>query len=304
MKNKNPFLEIATKCSVKPFDMEEIVLDRLGITSIEPDQLKLFPNLTVLYITHNKLKILNNLQPCIRLSFIDARNNQLSELDLKKQIFLRVLYLANNKFEYIENFMKQTSHLRNLEVLDLRGNEITQIKGYRAMMIDQFPNLETLDGIDITKSERIKNNVFQRSTTIQRKPQTMLEFLTSLPLSDADTVVSRRAGQIRVATELRLKKEEEERTKFARMQKEKFEALAHITRAPLPDSIGFKHEEKEEKNENHDEGKRRSRSRMYIKTSTFPEAAKDEGTKFFEYMNPKLPKIPTRACNEAVVYPK
>lgn len=299
---KNPFLDIAAKCSVKPYDMEEIVLDRMGLTKIEPDQLKLFPNLQVLYITNNKLTILNNLQPCIRLTIIDARNNHLNELDLRKQTFLRGLYLANNRFESIEQFLKQTSHLRNLEVLDLRGNEITQIKGYRNAIIEKFPNLETLDGLDITKAERNKINV-SRTFSTQRKPQSMLEFLRSLPLSDADSIVSKRANQIRAATKLREQKEEEERTMFARLQKEKFEAAAHITRAPLPDTVGFAHEDKISVISTTEPVKKRSRSRMYIKTSTFPESAKDENTQFFETMNPRLPKIPPRKFNEAVVFP-
>ncbi|EAY07306.1 Leucine Rich Repeat family protein [Trichomonas vaginalis G3] len=283
--------------------MEEIVLDKMGITSIEPDQLKLFPNLQVLYITNNKLEILNNLEPCIRLLVIDARNNLLSEIDLRKQTFLNALYLANNKFESIENFLKQTANLRNLQILDLRGNEITQNKGYRQAIIEKFPSLEILDGLEVTKAERKKITI-SRTLPNQKKPLSMLDFLKSLPLSDADSRVLRRADQIRAATQLRLQKEEEERQKIEREQKERFEAFANIKRAPLPDCVGFKREEVIIHKNTSETVRRRSRSRMFIKASTFPESAKDEGTSFFEMMNPTLPKIPTRRYNEAVIFAK
>ena len=51
--------------------------------------------------------------------------------------------------------LKCNSHLRELY---LTGNPCTDYKGYREFVVATLPQLKTLDGKDVTKSERIVAN--------------------------------------------------------------------------------------------------------------------------------------------------
>ena len=297
-KAKNPFIDISKKCGIKPFDMEEIVVENLELTNIEPDQLKLFPNLQVIYLNNNKLTKLDNLNFCIRLEIIDARDNQISHIHLPKQSFLKELYLANNNFTDVDLFIEEASNLRNLEILDLRNNLLTQVRGYRQMIISKFQSLKVLDGLEVLVSERQKANL-QKSdkastTKTKRRPCSMLDFLKSAPLSEPDKEVIKKSEHIRKLMEKKRKEEEEEQTKAARLQREEFEAKNKINDIPIPEGLDFLGKTKKLIIQDVPKKQNRARSRMYIKTTTFAEIdpilEPDDKEDKFVLLNPNIPK--------------
>ena len=311
-KSTNPFLNIAKRCGIKPFDMEEIVIEKIGLTKIEPDHLKLFPNLQVIYLNNNKLTELDNLNYCIRLETIDARGNQISHLHLPKQAFLKELYLADNNFSDVDEFIKEASNLRNLEVLDLRGNIITQVKGYRQAMIAKFQALKTLDGLEVLKSERMKanpqKNLLTKSGRTQKRPFSMFDFLRTAPISAPDIEVKKKSDRIRSIMEERKRIEEEEQTKAAREMREEFEAKINQDELPLPEGLDFLGQKKKLEPQPKPQKTRRAASRMYIKTATFAE--KNEPFQYdkksvFESLNSDIPKAATSHClKESLVFPE
>lgn len=154
--SKGPLTEIASHLKQKCFDMEELVADNIGLEQLDRNDLKQFPNLQFLYIPNNKLTILDNLENNFRLTFIDARNNQISDIDIPKQEYIRELYLSGNLLHDFDRILAKMTHMKDLETLDLRGNPLTLEKGYRQSVISQFQFLKTLDGIEVVRPEKKK----------------------------------------------------------------------------------------------------------------------------------------------------
>lgn len=154
--SKGPLTEIASHLKQKCFDMEELVADNIGLEQLDRNDLKQFPNLQFLYIPNNKLTILDNLENNFRLTFIDARNNQISDIDIPKQEYIRELYLSGNLLHDFDRILAKMAHMKDLETLDLRGNPLTLEKGYRQSVISQFQFLKTLDGIEVVRPEKKK----------------------------------------------------------------------------------------------------------------------------------------------------
>ena len=305
----NPFLEISKKCGITPYGMEEIVLDKMGLTSINKEDLKLFPNLQVIYLTNNNLTELSGLNYCIRLEAIDARQNKISHINLPKQTFLKELYLANNKFQDIETFINEASNLRNLKILDLRDNLVTQVRGYRQAVIAKFQSLEVLDGLAVTKYERAKATakLNSRSSRIQKRSCSMLQYLQTAPLSQVDTLVNKRAEKIRENRKNQEKKEKEEQDKIERQMKEDFAKYSMMDAVPLPDSLDFLKKKNEGGLGDSPVKQTRAKSRMYIKMATFAEKNTefDDDASRFEKLNPDLSGIAMDLClKENVVFPK
>ena len=156
---KGPLTEIASHLKQKTFDMEELVADNIGLEELIEDDLKQFPNLQALFIPRNKLKILNHLEKNFRITFLDARNNQITDIDLPKQEFIRELYLSGNNLHDFEKILAKMSHMKDLETLDFRGNPLTLEKGYRQSVISQFQDLKILDGIEVTRPPKKKIDI-------------------------------------------------------------------------------------------------------------------------------------------------
>lgn len=157
-KYKGPLTEIASHLKQKTFDMEELVADNIGLEEIIEDDLKQFPNLQALFIPRNKLKVLNHLEKNFRITFLDARDNQITDIDLPKQEFIRELYLSGNLLHDFDSILAKMSHMKDLETLDLRGNPLTLEKGYRQSFIAQFQYLKILDGIEVVRPPKKKGS--------------------------------------------------------------------------------------------------------------------------------------------------
>ena len=309
-KISNPFLELSSHLKTTPFSTQELVLDKANITEIGENDLSYYPNLQALYIPGNKIQVLNHLDKNIRLTIIDARDNQIVDFDFKKQTFLTDLFLSGNKLQDLECILGKLCHLRNLETLDLRGNPLTLEKGYRQQVLNAMPWLINLDGIE-TKQDKQRAQLKQimitrgnrslHPTRSGRRPQSILEQLRTRPLSAADLVVKRKAAHIRAQTQLRLKREEEERTAAARKQREEFEMKAQQEELPMPEGLDFlgQLKKKEQVVEEKTVSNRRPISRMYLKKPVYTQPSKlSKDDEVMRRFNPELPLFNLRVHNE------
>lgn len=89
--------------------------------------------LSYLNLAVNNIKLIENLEGCESLEKLDLTLNFIVDLD-------SVVKLRANIF---------------LATLHLTGNPCTKIDGYRAFVAHALPQLEHLDGADVTKTERI-----------------------------------------------------------------------------------------------------------------------------------------------------
>lgn len=295
-KTKNPFLETSSRLRITPFSTQELVVDQANIREIGPNDLSFYPNLIALYIPHNKIEVLNNLEKNIRLTLIDARDNNIRDLNLSRQTFLNELYLSSNNLQDLEATLAKIVHLRNLEVLDLRGNPLTLEKGYRQTVAAAMPWLKVLDGLDITAADRPK--IQKKRETLQSKPkrpQSILQQLMERPLSAADAVIVRKANRIRAQTALK-----QQRTEVVEQKEVKKERTM-----PLPDCLMVgvrKQQESQPKEVINEVPKRKTYSRMYIKRPVYTKTTElsDNDQKLIK-LSPDLPPIFSRMSNEKVM---
>ena len=254
--------------------MEEIVLDHSSLIRIGEEDLKPFPNLQSLYIPNNKLIELSNLEHNIRIKFIDARNNKISRISIPKQVFLIELYLSNNQLISLDVFLENMGHLKNLEVLDLRDNKLTQEKGYRNQVIKAFPSLKVLDGIEIRKSDR--NNVEVQRSVPKNRSASVLEYLKAKQVSNSEKIIQKRAKEI-IA-------ERETQNVAQQMQSQMWSAVSPTKNSSIK--------------------KPRAKSRMYIKATTFVESkSPTEENLILLSLNPNLPRSKNHVVRENIVYP-
>ena len=290
----NPFLEISKKTHIKPGAIEEIVIKKHMINEIKPNDLRFFINLQYLFIPYNNLTKLNNLESNIRLKFIDARHNKISDFDLSKQLFLEELYLSGNCLQNLSATLKKMEHIKRLHILDLKDNLVSLEKGYRKQVANVFPDLEILDGQHVTPDER-KKILTQKSSktsnllstvspiTPRRRPKSILQCLKERPLSQADDIVRRKANHIIAQREERKEKELLEQTAAFRKQKEEFEMAAQIRVAPIPQELDFlemakrKTEQKVKIQETS-----RPNTRLYFKSPSFPKNTLQIGERLFK----------------------
>jgi hypothetical protein len=263
-----------------------------------------FPNLQCLYVPFNHLKILHNLDGNPRLKLIDARSNELTEVALAHQPFLQELLLGDNQLRDLDIFMSRIAHMRDLSVLDLRGNPLSQEKGYRRIVIAKFLYLRVLDGLDITEKERAPpQRLLTRAVFVRPRVKSMLDYLRSRPLSEADSSVEQKTLTIRRNQEQRRQRELEEATAVARARKEAFEAAAHQKTAPIPDWLRPPEGEKSGNRDGDDQ--KRGPTRMWLKTARYRELELTSPEQaLLMQMNPGLTdKALKRAVDFAVVYP-
>ena len=306
-KSKGPLTALAISVNEKPFDTEELVADNIGLQSIAAEDISHFPNLHSLYIPNNNITVLNNLNANIRIAFLDARNNQITDIDLSKQEYMRELYLSGNKLQDLDRILTKLIHMRDLQTLDLRGNPLTLEKGYRNTMIQSFPTLKNLDGLEVEKHERIKPKLVGVKATMKNRPRTVLQCLLSRPLSSADASVQLRAEKIRKARELKLQREEEERTAAARKLKEEFDAKAAMKEAPMAEGFDYLSKSMMRTDVKNDDTKpqTRARSRMYIKKPIYTAKKElDEGEERAVKLNPHLPPIFKANVRYEIMYPQ
>ncbi|OHT03703.1 hypothetical protein TRFO_28838 [Tritrichomonas foetus] len=306
-KAKGPLTEIAIQTNQKCFDLEELVADNIGLEEIIEDDIKQFPNLQILYIPRNKIKTLNNLGHNCRITFIDARDNQISDIDLPKLDFVRELYLSGNVLHDYEKVISKISHMKDLETLDLRGNPLTLEKGYRQSMISHFANLKILDGLEVVHPKKKKGTLGEttRQTMTRDRPRSVLECLLTRPLSAADAIVKMKSDQIRMNQKLKIQKLEEEQTAVARKRKEEFEAASKKL-PPLPDAVlEIDNKNKALNTIEKKPEKKRASTRMFIKAPVYQTLEEvPDNLEFAVKLNPNLPNVFTKRVSYRTMFPE
>ena len=135
--------------------LEEVSLHQQEIEKIEHID-KWCRELKILYLQSNLIPKLENLSHLKKLEYINLALNNIEVIEgLEKCECLKKLDLTVN---FVGKISSVKSLRRNefLEELYLTGNPCAQFDGYRDYVIASVPQLKTLDGNAIEKSERIK----------------------------------------------------------------------------------------------------------------------------------------------------
>ena len=302
-----PFIEIAKKMHAKPNEVEELVLDKGNIKEIQPEELEPFKNLQYLFLNHNQLTVLSGLNYLIRLKVLDARDNNISDIRLTEQHFLKELYLARNRLRNLDDLLPKLSHLRELRILDLRENLVALENDYRKVVVRTFPELTILDGHPITLRERQKPTNANAGSPTKRRPRSILQCLRERPLSAADITVRHKADLVRKERELEEEREQERLTATARKRKEDFEAASKQQFAPMPEEMDFLGQaiRRAEALKPKTRDAPRPHTRMYIKAPVYVKQKQlTDDEERAAKLNPRLPGIFGTRVELAKRYPK
>ncbi|AMD21380.1 HER101Cp [Eremothecium sinecaudum] len=145
------------------YDVDKIVILRDGgfvnDKEVMPETLKTLPALTnILDFTNNNLDEFPNLNYKTSLHTLLLSRNQIRKLDgsrLPKSLVNIALAMNNiGTFEQLKGLKSFPKTLRNL---NLRGNVVCHLDGYREVVISYCPQLEVLDGERVKLVERKSN---------------------------------------------------------------------------------------------------------------------------------------------------
>ena len=120
------------------------------------DGLKTLKKLQQLLLANNFITKISNLDELSRLEVLDLNHNQIDEIPIwfhKKLNSLHTLNLAHNRISSF-NHIARLRTLYDLRHMDLRGNPLDQHEHYRLLVISYLPNLQRLDGLEISDEER------------------------------------------------------------------------------------------------------------------------------------------------------
>jgi hypothetical protein len=299
-----PFIRVAKRMNTRIHDVEEIVLEPNTISEIKPTDLRDFCNLQYLFIARNQLTTLTNISYNIRLKLIDARHNQLRDIDLSGQFFLEELYLSDNRLEYLDLFLKKLSHLRDLSILDLRNNPLAIERNYRLTVIHSFERLKMLDGHVVKPEEAIRTRD-KSSIGSKRAASSLLRSLHERPLSAADRIVQKKAESIRTRKERA--KEEQRRIAQMRNQKADYDGVAQLRRLPMSeyfDVLGQLSRAKAS-TETRPQSEQSRRTRLFMKAPAIGKPVElNDGELLAKRLNPDLPPIFGIRVEHKILYPK
>lgn len=306
--HQGPFIDIAKKMHAKPTEVEEMVIEKGTISEIKPNELEPFKNLQYIYFTGNNIEILNNLDHNIRLKIIDARNNKIRDVDLTNQHFLEELYLADNCLHDLQSFIKKVSHIKDLQILDLRNNSLALENQYRSTVISAFPALRILDGHPVTLRERQRGKVGTATRNLQttRRPRSILQCLQERPMSAADANVRRKANTIRRDRDIAEKEEQERLTAAARKRKEEFEQKARNKDIPMPEELDFLGQaiRRAEALRRKPAETPRPHTRMFLKAPVYTKAKElSPEEERAVRLNPNLPAVFNAKVQHRIMYP-
>lgn len=140
-------------CLLAP--LEEIALHQENIEKIEYLQ-DWCPKLKILLMQNNLIARIENLNKLKHLSYLNLAINNIEIIEnLERCESLQKLDLTLNFIGELTS-VESLADNYNLENLFLTGNPCTDYDNYRDFVIATLPQLETLDGIEIERSDRIK----------------------------------------------------------------------------------------------------------------------------------------------------
>lgn len=139
--------------------LEEVTLHQYEIEKIELLE-QYCRHLRILYLQNNVIGRMENLNKLKELDYLNLALNNISLIEgIERCESLRKLDLTLN-FIDLEDLERSMVNLRNrdsIRILHLTGNPCTDWKqGYRKFVLAMVPQLEDLDGITITATERLE----------------------------------------------------------------------------------------------------------------------------------------------------
>ncbi len=154
-------------------NLKEITLHQFELENIGPVLHQLCRELQIIYLQNNLISKIENLHHLKDLRYLNMAVNNVTWIEnLEQNEMLEKLDLTVNCVEdliCVEN-LKSNVNLRELFAFEfcilqtvtnfccrfLLGNPCANIEGYRLFIIETLPQLHSLDGEDITKTERLK----------------------------------------------------------------------------------------------------------------------------------------------------
>ncbi|CAH8566633.1 unnamed protein product [Schistosoma turkestanicum] len=136
------------------YSLEEVSLHQQNIERIEFIE-NWCKNLKILYLQNNLIPKIENLSKLKNLEYLNLALNNIEKIEnLEGCESLKKLDLTVN---FIGDLCSVESlvDVHFLEELYLTGNPCTEYPGYREFVVATLPQLKSLDGVEITKSERI-----------------------------------------------------------------------------------------------------------------------------------------------------
>lgn len=153
--------------------MEELSLHQEDIEQIEHLQ-NWCRNLKILLLQNNLIPKIENIFKLKNLEYLNLAVNNVERIEnLEELESLEKLDLTLNFIGILTSVDCLTENY-NLKHLTLTGNPCTDFEGYRDYVIVTLPQLDTLDGIDIKRSDRIlasKNFAEKRAKIFQSETE-------------------------------------------------------------------------------------------------------------------------------------
>ena len=136
--------------------LKEITLHQFEVERIELLG-QLCRQLQILYLQNNLIPRIENLEHLKDLRYLNLAINNVERVENLEQCeFLEKLDLTCNFVSEVTSLQNLRSNIHLREIF-LTGNPCTSFEGYRSYVIHILPQLQYLDGVEVTKSERIKS---------------------------------------------------------------------------------------------------------------------------------------------------
>lgn len=136
-----------------PKEFDNLILDDVQIgefTLEDKAYLEEFVNMDLLGMNQTKLRSLKNFPNTEKLKRLELNDNNLKGdclADLSHLKNLKVLKLAANNIETLEDLEALKCHTE-LENLDLLGNPVCKVEGYREKVFAMLASLQVLDQVN------------------------------------------------------------------------------------------------------------------------------------------------------------
>jgi len=134
--------------------VDELHLGQRGLASIP--SLRSFIGLQVLWLNGNQLTDSTGLHHAKRLRALYLHDNKIEDVgeDIVGLKYLQKLNLAHNDIRLLDPVVNKLKKLLFLTELDLTGNPVTKLLGYRETLIKAMPQLHLLDAMLVTDDDR------------------------------------------------------------------------------------------------------------------------------------------------------
>ncbi|XP_053294147.1 dynein axonemal assembly factor 11 [Pleuronectes platessa] len=139
------------------FSLEEVSLHQQDIERIEHLD-RWCRDLKILYLQNNLVSRMENLSRLKKLEYLNLALNNIEVIEnLEGCESLQKLDLTVNFIGCLSSAesLRHNVHLRELFLV---GNPCTEFQGYRQFLVSSLPQLKSLDGTEISRSERIRSS--------------------------------------------------------------------------------------------------------------------------------------------------